>query len=146
MSAKDTDFNATFGGLYSKKAGLMVLNAGDEKQLSLPSIMSSNNVILGMNTITIIENGVYRITDFISMRSADPNSVNITFSTRKNGQNMEDLYHTISVGNSFKEISSTAILPLRAGDIIDLVISSASGGSLFFGIGLSASLTVLKVA
>jgi len=146
MSTKEMNFNATFGGLYSKKAGIMTLNAGEEKQLSLPSIMSHNNVILGMNTLTIIENGIYKISNFISLRSMDKNFINVFFSTKKNGQNLEDLFHYILVGNSFKEISSTAILSLQAGDIIELVLGSAFGGSLFFGIGLSASLTVFKVA
>jgi len=136
---------ATFGGLYSKQSLPLKLKDGVIQQLVLPLKMSSSNVTLGNNVITILENGVYKITSFVSMKTTDQNSLPIFFSTRKNKNHLDDLFHKLLVGNSFQEISCTTITPLQAGDIIELIIYSSKKGKISFGIGLSASLIVVKV-
>jgi len=136
----------TFGGLYAKNFIPLELKANKTIQLALPLKTSSNNIILGENTITIIENGIYKITSFINLKSADENSFYVYFYTKKNGLKLDDLFHKLCVKDTFKEISMMTLLPLQSGDIIESALFSNTGGKISFDIGLSASLIIIKIS
>lgn len=137
--------NISYGGLYSDVSSVITMNIGVEEVVPLGEAMSSSNVTLGTNNITILLDGVYWIQFTVLLQSVS-GIIPIQVGTRINGAFSDtSLYTALILTDSFENITIGTIVELSALDVLDLALFTNSEGTLLLGPGLNANLTVRKI-
>ena len=107
--------------------------------------MTSNNVTLGTNSITIDIAGDYRVESFLQLQSTS-GTIGILAGVQINGAFMQlSLISTIILSSDFEAVTLSSIVTLAAGDVLTLALASVTGGNVLFGGGTSANLSVMRL-
>ena len=134
-----------YGGLYNDSTQLITIPAGGEEGVALPESMANTNVTLGTDSITIDIAGDYRVEYFIQLQSTS-GDFGVLAGVQINGLFLQSsLISTIVLTSAFETVTLSAIVTLAAGDVLTLALSSVTGGSVLFGAGTSANLSVMRL-
>lgn len=135
---------SSFGGLYNDTDAMLTINPSIATIMPLSENMPSNNVSLGANGITIAEDGVYSIGCCFLAR-ASTGSFDFSLHVTKNGTALPSLITGVPLGSEYIVFSISSSASLAAGDIISVVVVSIAGGTVQFGNGIAANLSVVSV-
>ena len=134
-----------YGGLYGDTSQFITIEPGGEKTVELEEEMPASNVTLGTNSITIDVPGTYRVEFFLLFQSAT-GRFGITAGVKINGFFGQLPLTTAAVLSSdFEMLTLSAIVTLAKNDVLTLALMSATGGSVFFGPGTNANLSVIRL-
>lgn len=132
-----------YGGRYEDAGGPLLLPAGKDVVVTLSEAISSNNITLGPNNITIDVPGDYQVNYTLILLSTT-GTFGLNTAVQINGAYTEmSLFVPILLSSDTEIITITSIVTLEAGDILQLVLSSATDQTVLFGPGLNASISVL---
>jgi hypothetical protein len=134
-----------YGGLYNDSTQMITIAAGGTETVALPESMTANNVILGTDSITITVPGDYRVEFFVQLQSTG-DTFGVLAGVEINGMLLQpSLISTLVLSSDFEAVTLSAIVPLAAGDVLTVALTSVPGGTVLFGAGTSASLSVLRL-
>lgn len=138
---------AAYGGLSNTTtpAAALQANAVSTVQIQLPDGMSSNNVsYTPANSLTVINPGDYEINFWVDL--VDVCARMVTIAIRRNGVNIPNATITRNIRSGMNTVfSGSIILPLAAGDVIDMTLTLSSEDSNNFVNDVNASLTIKKI-
>lgn len=136
---------SAFGGIFEEMAPSITLVSGVEQQMPFSDFTDMENVTLGSNSLIVLQTGVYKLDYYLYFWTAiDTFSIQAT--ARRNSISLVSTELADILSNTdTKTLSSSTIVPLNSGDVIDLIIYSAEGGEVMFGPGLSATLLLTKI-
>ena len=130
-----------FGGLFNDAVGIITVpDDGTPVIIDLPEQMESDNMTLGTDNITIDISGTYKI-DFSTILQSTSGTTGINIGVRVNGVPIPELLLGYVATDEFESLATSAIVALTAGDVLDLVIFSATGGTILLGPAQNATLT-----
>ncbi|MPN08808.1 hypothetical protein SDC9_156093 [bioreactor metagenome] len=133
-----------FGGLYNCEEQLITLEEGCMETIPLHEPMASCNVTLRPNGITINDGGNYRV-DFLAVMQAVDCEMDATIAVYANRTALLPLTLRIPLDDAVKYVSAFAIVTFNCGDELELVLSSASGGTVRLCPTLNTSLCVMRL-
>ncbi len=135
-----------YGGLFNKSiSSIIVPPLNIEEQLPMPNQMPYQNVVLGVNTITIIVTGDYSVTQKFSALTSGGDAFEVKIALRINGIIIPEMEHSLTVNIISISDTSDFIIRLNANDVLDFVIFSEVGGTVNFRPTTTPSLTLLKL-
>ncbi len=104
-----------------------------------------NTTYATQNSITIVQSGTYEINYLINVSVAI--GTTLTIAIRNNGTNIPStiISRVLSVGTT-STYSGSVIVPLTAGNTLDMAISALIAVGVTLGTGTSAIMTVKKLS
>ena len=134
-----------FGGLYNDATQIITIAPGDTEDVALEESMVSVNVTPGIDSITIDIPGTYRVEFFLLLQSTTGN-FDIMAGVQVNGAFIQpSLIIATVLTADFEIITLSSIVTLVAGDVLTLALSSGGGGTVLFGPGTNANLSVIRL-
>jgi hypothetical protein len=134
-----------YGGLYNDSTQTITIPADGTEGVVLPESMVGTNVTLGTNSITIDVAGDYRVEYFIQLQSTS-GTFGVLAGVQINGLfSQPALISTIVLTADFETVTLSGIVTLAVDDVLTLALSSTAGGSVLFGAGTSANLSVIRL-
>lgn len=115
-----------YGGRYSTTAQDFTTTTGTPIQVELPTTMTSSFVdtATNPNALTITNAGNYELT--YNVLAEVDNAGNLTLAIRNNGTDVPGSIQTLTLtANESESFGGSIIIPLVAGDIIDLALTSS---------------------
>ncbi len=136
-----------YGGLSDSLIAPFNLDPGETVQVSIADEMVSENLVYGTNSITITVAGNYQVYYMINFVNAG-SGITVQPDVRVNGTtNITELSQAANLGNTSSSIiSASAIVTLNAGDVVELYLTSATGGIISLVPDTNVILTVNKVS
>ncbi len=133
-----------FGGRFNDVT--QVLTVPDSGiVVELPEEMAASGITLGTDNLTIITAGHYKVDFSVILQSAS-GTLGIVASVRLNGMEVPALSPGFVLGSDFVTLSGSAIVLLGAGDVLDLTLTSATGGDVLLGPMQNAVLSAFLLA
>lgn len=140
------EMEVAYGGLYSDTSQIIALpGGGDYVGVEFGDFMTSENIELSINTITIETSGVYRV-DYNLIVAPNLSEPGILIGVFVNGVPILSTLqgHVLST-NAQTNISGFDILTLEDGDILTLEVSSISASTLQLGPAVNAAFSAIKL-
>lgn len=136
----------TYGGKYSDIPMTLSLVLGSQEILPLTVDMPSLNVDLTpTDALRVFESGVYEINYMFNASASIGASLNLA--VRRNGMLIPSTEENHLLAVATQSIFSGSVIEfLDAGDMIDLVVSSAVDLTLTLGAGVTTTLTLKKLS
>ncbi|HMM05049.1 MAG TPA: hypothetical protein PKD52_00010 [Clostridiales bacterium] len=111
--------------------------------MTLSETMSSNNITLGPNNITIDVAGDYQVSYTLILQSTT-GTFGLNTGVQINGAYSEmSLFVPIVLSSDTEMLTVVSIVTLEEGDVLQLVLSSTTDQTVLFGPGLNANISVL---